>query len=336
VRSGSFDLVYFSTTTFVYFALAPRWARKFHVPYVLDFHDPWVKECPPDAERAGDGKRWLAERLAEKLERPAVVHAAGLGATSPRYIKMLQRRYEGARPAWLAAGRHAVIPFGALASDFDEAGRLIKVESGRESKMIRIVYVGAGGAIMIRAFAVICQGLALLRKQNHPLVNRAHLELFGTIYGWSEGGRKHLEQIAVEEGVGDLVKEYPQRVSYRHSLELLLKADGALILGVDDEGYMPSKLFSYALSKKPLLASVRRESPTYAHFHETPELGHVLWFDAQGKMPLAEAAREVGSFLEEAAVRQTFDRRAVLQPFLAPAMAQRHAELFEACLERKT
>jgi hypothetical protein len=102
---------------------------------------------------------------------------------------------------------------------------------------------------------------------------------------------------------------------------------------VDDAGYMPSKLFSYASSGKPLLAAVRRDSSAFAQFQSTPGLGHAIWFDQSGEMPVAAAAQEVGNFLREAASRMNFDRRTILKSFVAPFMAQRHAELFEACLQ---
>ena len=334
LATKDFGLVYFSTTTFVYFAIGRRWLKRFGVPYVLDFHDPWLKERAPNAPPSGKWSRRLAERLLARLEREAVTHAAGLVSVSPRYIEVLRRRYEVACPAWLAAKRHAVIPFGALESDLNEARRLNKGSPKRERDTIRIIYAGAGGQIMIRAFTLICQGLAKLRNQNNPMVDRARIELFGTTYGWREGDVKRLEQVAVKHNVGDLVKESPQRVSYRQSLELLLEADGALILGVNDEGYMPSKLFSYALSGQPLLASLRRESPAYSHFQGAPALGHAIWFDAQSEMTPADVSRAVAAFLEEAAAQQTIDRRGILEPYLAPAMARRHAELFEACLSK--
>src|SRR5205823_6151805 len=99
-----------------------------------------------------------------------------------------------------------------------------------------------------------------------------------------------LEEVATKAGVADLVAERPERVSYRRSLELLLESDGALVLGVDDSGYMPSKLFNYGLSGKPLLASLHRESPGFSKFQEIRSLGHVLWFDNDKEMSISEAS----------------------------------------------
>ncbi len=132
--------------------------------------------------------------------------------------------------------------------------------------------------------------------------------------------------------MGELLEEWPQRVPYRRALELVHDSDGLLIPGVDDVGYMPSKLFTYALSGKPLLACLRSDGPAYAFFQANPQLGRSLWFDAMRSMPLDEAAAIMRRFLEDAAAGARFDRRAMLETHLAPAMAQRHLKVFEACL----
>jgi glycosyl transferase family 4 len=332
LQTGRFDLVFFSTTTFVYFAFGPRWRRSFNVPYVTDFHDPWVKDGGAELK----SKRWrsrLAQRVTNLLERSTVVNAAGLVAVSPSYIEALRQRYKAHKPAWLDADRHAVVPFGALESDLATAAKTAQTATRSTSGEIAVHYVGAGGLIMRQSFALICSALASLRAQGNPLIERLRIRLFGTTYDWKVGDPKHMESIAQRAGLGGLVEEIPARVPYRRSLELLLEGDGALILGVDDSGYMPSKLFAYALSGKPLLASLRRDSPAFALFQEAPDLGHVIWFDPHEEMFIADAAHVVNEFLQEAASRRIDDRSVVLKPFLASAMAQRHVELFNACLD---
>jgi hypothetical protein len=96
---------------------------------------------------------------------------------------------------------------------------------------------------------------------------------------------------------------------------------------------MPSKLFTYAYSGKPILASLHRGSPALSAFREPPGIGQALWFGDQEEMPVADAANIVGTFLEEVSGRQQFDRRAWLEPYTAASMARRHAEVFEACLQ---
>ena len=332
ISSKRFDLIYFSTTAFMYFALGPHWKRKYKIPYVTDFQDPWVRESGAANQSNHSWRRLLLDRISDLTERHVMLNADGLISVSPNYIEMLGARYRDNSPVWLASGRHAVIPFGALDHDLVEAAKTAKTVELSESDELTICYVGDGGLIRARSFALICRALALLRSQKNPVANRVRLRLHGTIYGWKPGEAKPLEIVGREIGVGDLIAELPERLSYRQSLEMLLRSDGAFILGVDDAGYMPSKLFSYGLSGKPLLASLRRDSPAFARFQSSRQLGHTLWFDRYNEMPVIEAANMLNDFLQEVVARRRIDRRDIMEQFLAPTMARRHVELFEACL----
>jgi hypothetical protein len=95
---------------------------------------------------------------------------------------------------------------------------------------------------------------------------------------------------------------------------------------------MPSKLFSYALSGKPLLATLHREGPAFSMFQSIPDLGHALWIGEKDEMPHEEAMNVLEIFLREVVAQKSFDRGTNITPYLAPAMARRHVELFEACL----
>jgi hypothetical protein len=195
----------------------------------------------------------------------------------------------------------------------------------------RIIYVGAGGPVMRRSFALLCTTLAQLRKENCRLFDGLQFGFRGTKLGWRKGNVREMADFADRLGLADLITEEPERVTYRRSIELLLESDGALVLGVDDSGYMPSKLFSYALPGKPLLGIVRRDGPAYAHMRQLS--ANTLWFDAIQDMPAAGAVNELRLFIEDVAAKRTVDRRTVLEPMLGAAMARRHADLFDACVE---
>lgn len=330
LRTERFDAVFFTTTTFIYFALGPRWMRRYGVPYVLDFHDPWIREGSSPASRAGLRSR-AAEGLAARMEREAVVNAAGVVSVSPGYLAALAQRHAASNPRWVGADRQSVIPFGALASDLDEAART-RPDAAREAIVLR--YVGVGGTIMRRSFAAICRALSALRARGDAVAARARIELHGTMYGWRRGEPLTLAEVAAQEGVADLVAEYPERVSYRRSLELLLESDGALILGVDDAAYMPSKLVGYALSGKPLLTALHRDGPGHAQIAALAEGAHALWFAEGDEMPSREAIAAVERFLGECASRRRYDRRAELEPLLAPAMARRIACVLDEAIVR--
>ena len=77
--------------TFIYFSLGPRWTRLFNVPYVLDFHDPWLRE-ESFRRYARSWRARLARQLSERMERAAVMNAAGMVSVSPN----TSRRFGGA------------------------------------------------------------------------------------------------------------------------------------------------------------------------------------------------------------------------------------------------
>jgi hypothetical protein len=324
-----FDLVYFSTAQFPLFLLGPPWRRRFKIPYALDLHDPIDSGA---ATTPGGWKRRLSGLLSRFIERRAVATASGLIAVSPHYLALMQSRYAERRPPWLKADRQAAIPFAVLPRDLEEAGA---ASSGNAGAAKRIVYVGTGGAVMARSFRLLCAALAELRRRHSPLLENIRIELHGTSSAVAADMDAPLARIAAEYDVADLVGEHPARVTYRRSLELLLHGDGALVLGVDDAGYMPSKLATYAYSGKPLLACLRRDGPALAMLREQPTLVHALWFSQTQDMPLADATAEVAAYLEEVRSGRRFARQAALASHTAAAMAARHAQLFEACQDNR-
>ncbi|HTV26216.1 MAG TPA: glycosyltransferase [Xanthobacteraceae bacterium] len=328
------DLIYFSTTQFSLFLLGPIWRLWFGTPYVLDLHDPCVKEDLGTLRRDLRFRDWLVQKLSRRIEAVAVRHATGLVSVSPHYLETMSARYLTAQPAWAFSNRAVVIPFAALQRDLTEAARgAPPVCADREG--VRIIYVGAGGPIMARSFALLCDGLATVFQLKPHLRESVRIELYGTMLDSAPvGGPRYLAELGARSGLAGIILEEPERVSYRRSLELLLAADGAIILGVDDAGYMPSKLMSYALSGKPLLAVLRRDGPAYRMFEQNTSFGQAIWFDNSAEMPKAEVATVVASFLAQCNSKESFDRRSALRPYLAPAMARRHVELFGACLNR--
>jgi glycosyltransferase involved in cell wall biosynthesis len=337
LRQRHFDLVYISTAQFPLFLLGRMWQRRFGVPFVVDLHDPLYQEGASHPAWATPRlKHRLSHRLAEQVEKNVARWAQGVIAVSPSYIDAMRRRHGAKQPAWLRPDRRAEIPFSALPHDLDEASRSMGSSNDINGPPYRIVYVGVGGLVMARSFGFFARVLSELRKRSPKLCEAIRIELFGTILGWKPGEARGLADIAAKWGIDNLVREEPTRLSYRRSLELLLESDGALILGVDDPGYIPSKLFNYVLSGKPLLATLRREGPAFSKFQSIPGLGYALWIDKEGEMPLKEAIDLLEIFLKEVVARTTFDRKQSITQFLAPAMAQRHVDLFEACLREDT
>lgn len=328
LKRRRFDLIYISTAHLPLFLLGVLW-RRHNVPFVLDLHDPCFKK---DAVvlRPGHVKRAMGQFLSWYIESRCARAAAGLIAVSPEYIETFRHRYAADGPGWASAGRTAVIPFGGAPGDLQVARSNPPVHN--DARIRRMIYVGTGGPIMRRSFEVFCSTLSLLKAEDPELLAPMRFEFYGTSPGSRQGETTAFTAIARDHAVAELIFEYPERVSYRRSLEILLGNDGALILGVDDSGYMPSKLLNYALSGKPLLAVLRAGTPGLALFRATANPGHVLEFGDDSKAVASERAQNLKTFVHEVAARQTFDRDAVLEPYLSPSAARRHAEVFDACL----
>jgi glycosyltransferase involved in cell wall biosynthesis len=322
MKRRRFDLVYISSANFPLFCLGRRWARQFNVPYVLDYHDPWVRDRLNYSTTNHKLKVFVVAKLSRWMERYAIRGAAGIVSVSPVYLEELCRRY--GQLECLRPDRCELIPFAAREED------LIAIDSSIESSTAsqsEIVYVGAGGSIMAKSFTAICSALAELRKTEPSVVAPLKIRLFGTYAYWKDGDPKPLQDIATRFGLGDLVEELPPRIGYLKAMELVRRCHGLLILGVDDPGYVPSKLFMYALSGKPLLASFRADAPSVRLIAEKPGLGHLLTFKDGVSPP--DAVSVVREFVREVRDRRQFDRRTEIADNLALTMARRHVRLFE-------
>ncbi len=199
LQSGKFDLVYLSTTQFNLFCLGRLWQKRFHVPYVLDFHDPWVRDGGVSYTTTKHKFKLLISRfLAKPLEKFAVSGAAGLVSVSPLYIDQLRRRYPAAR--CLSEQRAVVIPFGATERDLPTS----PPNPLHDTSTLPIVYVGAGGSIMAKSFTQIIRLMRPLLSATSPQNVRVMIFLYGTDGGWRAGMPKYLEDLAAAEGAADI------------------------------------------------------------------------------------------------------------------------------------
>ena len=319
-----FDLIYFSTANFPLFSLGPRWFQRFGVPYVLDYHDPWVTESIDYRTTKHPIKRWVNAKLAILLERGAIAAASGVVSVSAAYLTDLRRRYGSL--ASLAPERTRVIPFSANPADFP--ANPVPIDSLKDE----IAYIGAGGPIMVRSFSTICHALRLVRNENPELVDGIRLKLFGTQSDWRPGDSKLLESIAHTSGIGDLVVEHPHRIGYRLANQILAESAGVMVLGVDDPTYMPSKLFTFALSGRPLLGCFHSGSPPAQCLQRDPGLGHLIQFNRSNPAVEKSSGNEqvMRNFLTNVRKRVRVDRTDLLKPHLSGAMAKEHAQLFDA------
>src|ERR1700722_12982084 len=165
----------------------------------------------------------------------------------------------------------------------------------------------------------------------HPeLIELLRARLIGTAPAWSEGRPKILKDIADASGIADLVAEEPAIVPYSKATRIANAAHGLLVLGVDEDAYMASKLFSYASLQKPLLASVGKKSQMNSYFEKYPNLGTVIHFDDCEDSKGDDT--KVLEFLEQIRDGHRPDRGGVMADHSAMAMTRKVAELFDRCV----
>lgn len=333
IRSKHYDLVFFSTTMFPVMALGPYWRKKFGVPYVLDFQDPWLTDYykRPDALEPPGGrfKHGFSQFLAKHLEPYALKRVSHVIAVSPAYPDTLQRRYP-----WLRGDQFTTMPFGAAENDFIRLPTMKVMQrffSNDDGKR-HWVYVGRGGKDM--AFALRGFFTALQKSRISEPLKWANLELhfIGTDYAPGDRARKTVEPVAVECEVGDMVHEHPHRVPYFEALQCLMDADALIVPGSDDPGYTASKIYPYILAKKPLLA-IFHEQSSVVNLLQTTKAGAVVTF-ASGE-PVDKVADRISAvwFTHiEKPVPET-DWQA-FAPYTAREMTRRMCACFDNCLSR--
>lgn len=98
LRSGRFDLVYFSTTQFGVHLLGPRWKRRYGVPFVMDYQDPWVSDYyreHPEVTPPGGRLKYAITSWISRRDEPRVLReCSGITSVSDAYLRQLENRYD--------------------------------------------------------------------------------------------------------------------------------------------------------------------------------------------------------------------------------------------------
>lgn len=328
LHAEKFDLVFLSTTQFAAFQLGPRWRRRFGVPYVLDYQDPWINPYygrtgarPP----GGKLKFALSQWSARRIEPAALRQAAGIVAVSGAYGPMLAESYP-----WFDAGRVKLLPFGAASSDLAIAGTirpdrpLIDFEDGR----FHHVYTGRCGPDMAFALRVLFRAFKLHLDACPADAERIRFHFIGTDYAPPPLGREWARPIAEEEGVGRFVDEHCGRVPYFDALHYLRRAQAVVAVGSDDPTYAASKIFPCILARRPLLL-IYHEKSLVLQLARRVSAGECFAFREAGELDTLARAVCDGWFAGERRHREaTFDE-AAFQPFTSAAMTAELAAVFD-------
>jgi len=298
--------------------------RRFGVPVVLDFQDPWVAH--QGAAYAVGTKAWAAHSLAVALEPSAVRHAAFVTSVSDVQNEDMSSRYP-----WLDRERTAAIPIGVDPDDFAALrDRSVAVgETQFDPALVNFNYIGS---YWPRAAPSICRvftALALLRKESPSLASRLRLNFVGTDPTPGSAGVRKVLPLAVAAGVGDLVSEFPQRLPYLQALGLLAHSDVLLLIGSDEPHYTASKIYPALMSGRPYLSLFHQASSAHKVLVAAGGGCAIAFRDAghlDGSIPaLVEALRALA--ISPAAFG--YPSLEAIEPYTARTVAGQFAEVFD-------
>lgn len=325
LQTNKYDLIYFSTTQFPVCILGAYWKKRFGIPYVIDMQDPWHSEYykgKPKTQRPP--KYWFSYRLNKYMEPIAMKHVGGVISVSDAYITDLKSRYPEMRhvPA-------ATITFGAFEPDIKIAvNNRDKFNSLLQPAFKNIVYVGRGGMDMHKAIIPVFEALKKGIEDQPEIFAKLKLHFFGTSYAPTGKGIQTILPLAKQYGIEKNVIEFPDRISYYHTLLTLQQADALFIPGSDDPKYTASKIYPYLLTTKPLLAIFNEQSPAMGVLHEYG-VTHAYGFN--------HIAPPVNIFLQQVsngeAVADNYNPAAI-EKYAAKNLTGSQCQLFNAVLEQ--
>jgi hypothetical protein len=225
----------------------------FHVPFVLDYQDPWVgawgQSVGGGPGGAPDWKSRASRRLGLWLE-PKAVHAAdAIVAVSQGTIDGIVERIPAA-----ARVPHGVIPLGFEPDDFAALRARPPMPSHFDPAdgLVHLCYVGTLLPTGLGTLRLLMRALERARRDDAAAA-RLRLHFFGTS-NQSQSDEHRVLPIARECGVADIVSEVPGRLDYLDALSVLTHASGILLLGSSERHYTASKLYPALLAKRPILA----------------------------------------------------------------------------------
>ena len=327
-HAHAFDAVFITIYPTYPAVLGPMLKRRFGMPFVLDYQDPWVsawgKEVGGGRGGAVDAKSRSTRTLAEKLE-PRVLRAAdGVTAVSARtYEDAFERT--GFTPRAVAE-----IPIGWDQADVDALGRRraclrLIPDDGR----VNLCYTGTLLPLGVASLRAMFAGARALIERDPQLADRLRFYFFGTS-NQTAGGDPRVLPHARDLGVEHLVHEHPARLDYLDALDVLRQASALLLLGSSERHYTPSKVFPALLANRPLLALYHRESTVVDMLRVAapPPAAQVITFDDSRPVEsvvgcIAESLRA----LIRGAGSGVSINRAALEPWSARTLAGRLAAL---------
>jgi hypothetical protein len=261
LRQEHFDALFITTYPIYPALLGPMLKRRFGVPFVLDYQDPWVGAWGKTVGGGPGGRPDLRSRLSRALAmrlEPRVVRAAdAITAVSELTYEQLRLRYPEIRETLCAA-----IPLGAEPADFEQLRRCPRPNPYFDPKDggFHVCYVGTLLPLGFETLRGVLSAVGLLRDRRPELYGGLRLHFFGTSNQTRPDVTPRILPIARELGVADRVTEIAPRIDYLDALTVQIQATAILLMGSSEPHYTASKLYPALLSGRPILAAYHQAS----------------------------------------------------------------------------
>lgn len=324
------DLVFIPGPPWPAFLHGPYIERRFGIPYVIDYIDPWVSAM------GADGRWWTKafwyRQLAIRLEPNVVRHASHFVAVSDGTNEGVRERYPS-----LPVDRFTGIPYGFEASDFEALRAAPRANPWWPAGdgNVHMAYVGAMLPNGFETLRALFHAVLTLRDTAPELFARLRLHFFGTTYdpNATEG---RVVPVAREMGLGDRVTEHARRVPYLDALNILCSADVILALGSTERHYTASKIFPNILARRPMLA-VYHEASTVCEIVQTANAGELVTYSDETRAE-ARAAEIAAAIVRLETPPGTYDPARVrwdhFEGYSARNMTRQLATIFDGVIER--
>ena len=267
LRRETFDALFVTIYPAYPALLGPLLKRRFGVPFVLDYQDPWVgswgKTVGGDRGDRPDVKSRLSRWAAARLE-PRVVRAADAitAVSAETYEEVRARNPEIARTPCLA------LPLGGEPMDFEWLRRTTRPNPYFDSAdgQIHVCCVGTLLPLGFETLRAVLQAVGHIRGRRPDLYSRLRLHFFGTSNQSSADAPARVLPVAAALGVGDRVSEVPPRIRYLDALAVQTQASAILMMGSSERHYTASKLYPGLLAARPIVAV----------YHESSSVSEIL------------------------------------------------------------